>query len=193
MSIVNETPTTDPTPFDEFPVIDLERWRTGDDTERELVAEQVNYALGTSGFLMLSNHGIDGDLISSVRDLSGELFALPTEAKERYRSPRPGSPGWLAPGVEANGYASGEATPADLKEAFSFGPTVEDPVVVTGRGLEDAANVYPAAIDGLEPAIAAYLDAGLGLAAELFVLLAAALRLPSDTFAAQCAHPLHTL
>ncbi|CAN5499994.1 2-oxoglutarate and iron-dependent oxygenase domain-containing protein [soil metagenome] len=193
MSTMNDAPIADPAPFAEFPVIDLERWRSGDEDDRRQIAEQVDYALSTSGFLMLANHGIDTELIETVRGLSGDLFALPAEIKGRYRSPRLGSPGWLAPGVEANGYASGEATPADLKEAFSFGPTGDHAVVVTGRGLDESVNVYPSEIDGLGPAVDAYLDAGVALSQDLFVLLADALGLPARTFAELCASPLHTM
>src|SRR6266566_3118243 len=46
--------------------------------------------------------------------------ALQRETKQRYAVTVAGR-GWLPPGVEADGYAEGTATPPDLKESFAVG------------------------------------------------------------------------
>ena len=56
-----------------------------------------------------------------MRDRCGAFFHLDRPLKDPYRSV-PGRPGWAPSGVEANAYASGEASPPDLKETLAFAP-----------------------------------------------------------------------
>ncbi len=119
------------------------------------------------------------------------FFGLPAETKQRY-AVTVGGRGWLPPGVEANGYAEGTATPPDLKESFAVGadqPT-GDPAV---DGYWFQPNVYPAEIPGLAPAVVGYLAAMRSLADELLVVCAAALGLETDFFTRHTGHATHTL
>jgi isopenicillin N synthase-like dioxygenase len=179
-------------PFAEFPVIDLALWRDGDDTRRAAVEHQVDHALRSSGFLLVTNHGIDAELARRLNETSRAFCALPVEVKERYLA-QPGGTGWIPSGVEANGYTSGEATPADLKEALSFGPVHEGAVTVTSAGLVPCTNVYPAEAEDIEAMVRSYIAEALHLANELFELFAAALGLDPDHFAKHCTDTLHTL
>src|ERR1700733_11511938 len=83
------------------PVIDLTPWRTGDDRARSAVAAQVDAALRSVGFFLISGHGVPDDLRAQVRDQARKFFALPRETKRRYAVTVAGR-GWLPPGVEAN-------------------------------------------------------------------------------------------
>jgi isopenicillin N synthase-like dioxygenase len=102
------------------PVIDLTPWRTGDEQARSAVAAQVDAALRTVGFFLISGHGVPDDLRTQVRVQARKFFALPKQTKRRYAVTVAGR-GWLPPGVEANGYAEGTQTPPDLKESFAVG------------------------------------------------------------------------
>lgn len=173
------------------PVIDLTPWRTGDEAARSAVAAQVDEALQRIGFFLVTGHGVDERLRAAVRAEARAFFRLPAEVKQRY-AVTVGGRGWLPPGVEANGYAEGTATPPDLKESFAVG--ADQP---TGDPEIDSywfqPNVYPAETPGLEPALAGYLTAMRSLADELLVLCAAGLGLEGDFFTRHTGHPTHTL
>ena len=186
--------TADPTSVLTVPEIDIERWRTGDAAARADIQQQVDTALATTGFLVITNHGVPDQLVSDVRDTSAEVFALPTETKATYRqSAGIGGPGWCPIGAEANAYASGEETPPDLKEAWSIAPIGEGAMVPTSRGIKPSHNLFPAEVPAFEGAVRGYLDAGMALAQDLFELLALAAEVPADTFAKLCSSPLHTM
>jgi len=173
------------------PVIDLDPWFGGDAAARAAVAAEVDAALQSVGFFLISGHRVPGDLRARVRAQARAFFALPPEAKRRYAVTVAGR-GWLPPGVEANGYAEGTATPPDLKESFAVGadrPT-GDPDV---DGYWFQPNVYPAEVPELEPAVVAYLARMRALADELLVLCAAALGLERDFFTRHTGHATHTM
>ena len=173
------------------PVIDLRPWLSGDETARAAVAAKVDEALQSVGFFLVQGHGVPGELCARVRAGARAFFALPREVKQRY-AVTVGGRGWLPPGVEANAYAEGTATPPDLKESFAVGadqPT-GDPEV---DGYWFQPNAYPAEVPALEPAVVAYLARMRGLADELLVLCAAALGLDSDFFTRHTGHATHTM
>ena len=173
------------------PVIDLTPWLSGDDTARAGVAAQVDAALQSVGFFLITGHGVPGSLRATVREHARAFFALPDAVKRPY-AVTVGGRGWLPPGVEANGYAEGTQTPPDLKESFAVGadwPT-GDPEV---DGYWFQRNVYPAEVPALQPAVVAYLARMRELADELLVLCAAALNLESDFFTRHTGHATHTM
>ena len=173
------------------PVIDLTPWLSGGAAGRAAVAAQVDEALQSVGFFLISGHGVPGGLRGQVREQARAFFALPADVKQRYRV-TVGGRGWLPPGVEANGYAEGTATPPDLKESYAVG--ADQP---TGIAEVDSfwfqPNVYPAELPGLEPAVVTYLGRMRELADELLVICAAALGLDADFFTRHTGHATHTM
>lgn len=191
---MTSAPAATSAPSTAIPIIDLGRWRSGDESERTAVAAAVDQALQTSGFLVVTGHGISTSLIDDARRVALEAFALPESTKDRYRQREGiGSTGWIPLGAEANGYASGEETPPDLKEAWSTGPTGDAPLVMSSGGLVPSIDRFPSEVSEFRPVITRYLDENMELAAELFHLLAVAAGVPDDTFLRQCRAPLHTL
>ena len=184
------------------PVIDIAPWLGsgensgsgkdgGSDRGRAEVAAQADAALQQVGFFLISGHGVPGELRAGVREQARAFFALPAQVKQRY-AVTVGGRGWLPPGVEANGYAEGTATPPDLKESFAVGadqPT-GDPRI---DGYWFRPNVYPAEVPQLEPAVVAYLARMRALADELLVICAAALCLDRDFFTRHTGHATHTM
>jgi isopenicillin N synthase-like dioxygenase len=173
------------------PVLDLAPWYSGDSTTRAALAGQLDAALSSVGFLLVTGHGVPADLRAAVREAGRAFFALPDEVKHRYAVGVAGR-GWLPPGVEANGYAEGTRTPPDLKESYSVG--ADQPV-----GIPDVdaywfqQNVWPAEIPQLHAVVTAYLVQMRRLADDLLELCAAALSQPLDFFTAPSNHPTHTL
>ena len=170
---------------DDFPVIDLAAWRNGDDETRAGIARHVDHALQASGFLLVTGHGIDPALPERLRRAAHAFFALPASAKDPYRS-LPGTPGWNPTGVEANGYASGTASPPDLKESLTFGPAGAGATILGRDGLLPCVNVYPAEVDGMAPLVERYLAAARALADDLLVLLGHAIGAAPDVFTQAC-------
>jgi len=173
------------------PVIDLRPWFGGDEAARAAVAAEVDGALQSVGFFLISRHGVAEELRARVRAQARAFFALPPETKQRY-AVTVGGRGWLPPGVEANGYAEGTQTPPDLKESFAVGADRQ-----TGDPEVDAywfqPNVYPAEVPEMQPAVLAYLARMRELADELLVICAAALGLDDDFFTRHTGHATHTM
>jgi isopenicillin N synthase-like dioxygenase len=172
-------------------VIDLAPWFSADVQARADVAAQIDRALQSVGFFLVSGHGVAQELRAGVRSGAREFFALPPEVKQRY-AVTVGGRGWLPPGVEANGYAEGTQTPPDLKESFAVGADLPtgDPAV---DGYWFQPNVYPAEVPALEAAVVAYLARMRELADELLVLCATALGLDGDFFTRHTGHATHTM
>jgi len=174
---------------DLVPIIDLTPWFTGGDGDRAAVAATVDEALRTSGFLLITGHGVPDEVRARARTTAREFFALPAAAKARYAT-QVGGRGWLPPGAEANGYAEGTETPPDLKESFSL--AADQP---TGDAAIDARwfrpNVWPAEVPDLEPVITDYIDRMHRLSDQLMALCAVALGLPAGHFEPFLNHPTY--
>ena len=173
------------------PVIDLTPWFGGDQEARAAVAARVDAALQSVGFFLITGHGVPSQMRTRVRAGARAFFTLPREAKQRYAVTVAGR-GWLPPGVEADGYAEGTATPPDLKESFAVGadqPTGDAEV----DGYWFQPNVYPAEVPELEPDVIAYLAQMRELADELLVVCAAALGLEDDFFTRHTGHATYTM
>jgi isopenicillin N synthase-like dioxygenase len=99
------------------PLVDLAPWAAGD---RASVAAAVDAALRTSGFMLVTGHGVADDDRAAVRDVARRFFALPTAVKADH-AVAVGGRGWLPPGVEANAAAEGVTSPPDMKETFAVG------------------------------------------------------------------------
>ncbi|HEX3592456.1 MAG TPA: 2-oxoglutarate and iron-dependent oxygenase domain-containing protein [Pseudonocardiaceae bacterium] len=169
------------------PSIDLTPWFDGGEQGRQAVAAEVDHALRTSGFLLVTGHGVGTGLRTRVRALARDFFALPEDVKARY-AVGVGGRGWIPPGAEANGYAEGTETPADLKESYSF--AADDP---TGDPAADSVwflpNVWPAEVPELQPVLTEYLARMRRLSDELMSVCAVALGLSADHFATYLSHP----
>lgn len=174
---------------DYVPSIDLSPWFAGTAEGRAAVAARVDDALRTAGFLLVTGHGVSDELRARVRAAARRFFALPADVKRRYAVPV-GGRGWIPPGAEANGYAEGSVTPADLKESYSL--AADDP---TGDPAVDRnwfpPNVWPAEIPELRTVVTEYLRRMHVLSDELLAICAVALGLPADHFAAYLRHPTY--
>ena len=171
------------------PVIDVAPWLSGDPAGRAAAAAQVDQALQSLGFFLITGHGVPKELRAQVRAQARAFFALPADVKQRY-AVTVGGRGWLPPGVEGNAYAEGTETPPDLKESFAVGADER-----TGAldGFWFQPNVYPAEVPQLQPVVLEYLGRMHQLADELLRLCAAALGLEHDFFTRCTGHATHTM
>jgi isopenicillin N synthase-like dioxygenase len=172
---------------DYVPSIDLRPWLHGDHQDRRRLAERVDDALRTAGFLLITGHGVDPAVRGRVRAHAREFFVLPDAVKAKY-AVVVGGRGWLPPDAEANGYAEGTATPPDMKESLSFAADMP----IGDPGVDKVwfrQNTWPTEIPALRPALTEYLASMRLLADELMSICAVALGLPIDHFAAYRRHP----
>jgi len=169
------------------PVIDIAPWFDGSD--RAGVAAQVDEALRSVGFFLVTGHGVPDRARDDVRAAARTFFALPPEAKRPYAVSVAGR-GWLPPGVEANGYSEGTETPPDLKESYSVGADSRT-APLDGYWFQD--NVYPDVVPELEVAVEDYLGRMKSLADELMTICGVALGLEPDFFTRHTGHATHTM
>jgi isopenicillin N synthase-like dioxygenase len=167
------------------PVINLAPWFEGTPAGKAEVAKQVDAACRSIGFLVITEHGINPQLITRVGRASERFFAMPLTDKRKVDRPRPDAVrGYSAVGEEGLSYSLEEAAPGDLKESFSMGPprVVQDEYHIGPQaGTHFATNVFPP-VDDFEACYTEYFDAMSALARELMCMFAVALKLPETFF-----------
>jgi isopenicillin N synthase-like dioxygenase len=169
----------------QVPIIDLGGWGT---SRSAAVAEAVDHACTTVGFMQIVGHGIDPDVIEQMLAAADGFFMLPLEEKLRAAPPHPGiNRGYAALGTEALSYSLGvEQSPPDLFEAFNVGPEHvdrSDPVVAADPHDFFAPNVWPARPASMADAFSAYFDQAHRVALLLTDVFAVALGLADGWFA----------
>lgn len=161
--------------------VDLREWQSGGAAAQRVCAA-VDESLQQAGFLLVTGHGLDPELPSSLRAAARRFFALPADVKSRY-SAGVGGRGWIGPGKEANGFAEGTETPPDLKESFTSG--AQTPVGIPEiDGYWFAPDVWPTETPELRELFTAWTSQMRRLSDDLLALMAAALGLvgPDNPF-----------
>ena len=104
-----------------IPVVDLSKFKSGDEAqEREFVAE-LGQAFREVGFVSVVNHGIDEEMVQEFYDAAYAFFKLPREIKQKYEIPgAAGQRGYTSFGKEH----ARQSKVADLKEFFQIGQEI---------------------------------------------------------------------
>ena len=106
-----------------IPRLDLNLYINGDAAQRKQFSDAIGKAFNETGFVTITNHGLDKQLIDQLYEDVKALFALPDETKQKYEIPGlAGQRGYTGKGKET---AKGFKTP-DLKEFWQIGQTVTD-------------------------------------------------------------------
>ena len=165
---------------DTLPVIDIAPLlRCGSSRQCRQVAGLIGEACRSHGFFYSSGHGVDDALQLSLRQASGEFFALPEQEKMRIAMAH-GGRAW-------RGYfpVGGELTSGrpDLKEGLYLGTELaaDDPRVQGGWPLHGA-NLWPGRPPGLQAAVLDYMAAAGRAAQALLAGMALSLGLEQDWF-----------
>jgi len=103
----------------EAPVIDVGPLLAGEEGALDDVARRLFRACTEIGFFYVVNHGLDERLIAASFDASRELFALPTEAKQRVRM-NVHQCGWQPANTAVNTQALDGPAKPQANEAFKF-------------------------------------------------------------------------
>lgn len=169
----------------QFPVFELGGFESAAGPERARLGAEVDRICRETGFLAITNHGVDQAIIDAIWGKATAFFDLPPEEKQSSAPPAPGYPyGYLGPELEALAASKGVETPPDLKESFNGGPlSVPEGITdETALAFCYAPNIWPGAPDGFREAWEAYYEAMEDLAARIMRLFAVALKLPDDHF-----------
>jgi len=110
-----------------IPRLDLNEYINGDTSQRKKFSDEIGKAFNETGFVTITNHGLDKQLIDKLYTDIKALFALPDDVKAKYEIPElAGQRGYTGKGKET---AKGFKQP-DLKEFWQIGQTVtDDPAV----------------------------------------------------------------
>lgn len=177
------------------PVIDISGWAAAGPRTRAAIADRIDRAGRTVGFMQIVGHGIAAATIDALTDAIDRFFALDPAVKAQYRSPRPEiNRGYSPPRSERLSYSLGVATPDDLFEAFNVGASVADFPHVAGLDpVVYAANIWPAEPTGFETAVARWFAAAGRVARTMTEIFAVALGLPDRYFDAYTDHSIDVL
>jgi len=106
-----------------IPRLDLNTYINGDAVQREQFSDNIGKAFNDTGFVTITNHGLDKQVIDKLYDDVKALFALPDNIKDKYEIPGlAGQRGYTGKQKET---AKGFTAP-DLKEFWQIGQTVTD-------------------------------------------------------------------
>jgi len=174
--------STDLTPTDLIPVLDLQPLLDGDKRGINALAVDLGKALEETGFFSIINHGVPWSMVEAIYEATRHLHALPQSQKDAITMDRTHG-GYLGMGAGTS-YASeiaGEVRKPNQNEAF----------FVHEGGYREG-NQYPN-LEGFEDLTATYIQAMQGLAASLMPLLAISLELDPEFFASDFDIPSVTL
>ena len=167
------------------PVIDISPWRGGDVAARRALAAEVDRTCREIGFMVISGHGVDPDLITAVESVSRTFFDLPLEEKMRIVRPAPDvTRGYMPMKAEVLVRSRGGGAPGDLNESLMIGPVdVTDAPYYTApaAGRHFAKNLWPARPEGLRQVYESYYRVMDALAIDLMRLFAWPSTCPSAT------------
>jgi isopenicillin N synthase-like dioxygenase len=163
------------------PIIDLAPYFAGTAEGKAQVANKVDEACRSIGFLVITHHGIPARADARVSQLSRRFFDMPLAEKRKVDRPREDAVrGYSAVGEEGLSYSLEEAAPGDLKESFSIGPSNvphDDYHRGPAAGPHFEPNSWPP-IDGFREAYEAYFEAMSDLSRSLMRIFALGLRCP---------------
>jgi isopenicillin N synthase-like dioxygenase len=150
------------------------------------LARCVDEACTSIGFLLISDHGLDQEILDDAFALSGNFFDGDQALKDRWHPNGPGAQRGYH-GYETRGLAAtlGKETPPDLRESFFLGP-LDDHLDHFGHSPDAAAvyapNIYPVTPDGFSAALMALYRQFESLSASLLKVMALALGAPENYF-----------
>jgi len=163
-----------------LPIIDMAPLFGRDAAVRGAVAREIEAACRDSGFFYAAGHGVPGGVLARLDAASRRFFALPRAAKAKVAMEQGGAAwrGWFP--------LEGELTSGkpDQKEGLYLGTELgpDHPRVRAGWPLHGA-NLWPAEVPELRPAVEDFMSAATRAGHALMEGVALALGLEADYFA----------
>ena len=109
--------------------IDLGAFLRGSAVEQAAIAASVDDICRCTGFLIIENHEVSGEIIENAWTHSRAFFDLPLEEKLTAKSADPKCPrGYFPMASETLAKSLGVDTPPDVKESFGIGRLNAPPI-----------------------------------------------------------------
>jgi isopenicillin N synthase-like dioxygenase len=167
------------------PLVDIAPYvGDGSADERARVAESMDAACRTVGFVQVVGHGVADDVIAGLGAAMDGLFGLPPEVTGRYRTPPEVNRGYAPPKSESLSLSLGLESATrmnDFFEAFNVGAAASWYPDLHLPQPEFAENTWPD-LPGFEDAVMAYFAEAARVARILTRIFADALGLPAGFF-----------
>ncbi|MGO3345975.1 MAG: isopenicillin N synthase family dioxygenase [Marinomonas sp.] len=170
--------TSESAAFTSIPAVNIAGLFSDQKEDRLQVAQALGQAAKDVGFLYVTGHNIDPQLIADLRTATKQFFDQPMEKKLAYYIGASAShKGYVPEGEEI--YGTGKP---DHKEAFDVGfPAAKDHPLVLAKTPLIGDNDWPV-LEGFQSKVRAYYAAVFALGRRLFSGFALALGLPEDHF-----------
>lgn len=170
------------------PTVDVQAALAGDPEGLNNAAQAVDDACVSSGFFVITGHGVTSNLVDDVMDTARQFFRLPMAEKQKVAPPGPEHyRGFL--GLDTTSLAAtlgDDETPPDLCESFNVGrfddPDLRARAYVPGAEATFCPNVWPEHPAGLRPLFEYYYQTLEKLCLNLLDVFARALDLPAGWF-----------
>jgi isopenicillin N synthase-like dioxygenase len=177
-----------------IPVIDITRFSAGSPAERQAIAQAVDAAARTAGFMQITGHGIPDTVLDGLKAAMDGFFGQPLAAKMAWR---PASVrinrGYSGPLSERLSYSLGVASAADLFEAFNVGAPASNWPELGLDPLDYPENLWPDTPAHFRTGVEAWFVHAGTVARRMTAIFALALGLPEDYFAPFQDHSLDVL
>lgn len=159
----------------EVPRINLKDYREGAPADRAKFIQTVGNGLKDIGFLNVTGHGLDPQLIENAYSLFREFFAMDESIKNKYDQVAGGARGYTPFGREH----AKDTTIPDLKEFWHIGQELP-----AGHPYKPQYpdNIWPQELPDLKPTSVALYKAFEDCAATLLEAVALYFELPATTF-----------
>ncbi|HEY7244608.1 MAG TPA: 2-oxoglutarate and iron-dependent oxygenase domain-containing protein [Xanthobacteraceae bacterium] len=166
------------------PLIDIQPFLHGSDTQKEEVARQLDRTCRDLGFLLITGHGVPAKLRAAFESAMMSFFSLPAEIKRSWAATPDNVRGYRGMNATALSKSRDQDSPPDLMERFTIGQVdiPDDAYHNSRRRTYFQENRWPELIPAVEVAACGYYREMERLAAALMRLLARALQLPERHF-----------
>ena len=169
------------------PTVDISAALAGDANALADAARAVDEACRTSGFFVITGHGIAPELVEEVMAAGRRFFQLPYADKQRVAPPGPEHyRGYLGMDTTSLAATLGDTVPPDLCESFNIN-RFDDPedrarAYVDGADAAVHPNMWPDEPAELRPVLERYYAIMEHLCKAMLPILAEALGLPATWF-----------
>ena len=174
---------------DDIPTIDIAPFLAGGDAEKHAIARAVAEVCETTGFLIVSGHGIPRSVLDNAFEASRAFFDLGQTEKDKSHPIGPARQrGYHALATRGLANTLDKSVPPDLRETFFLGP-IDDHAKhfadIPEAATAYAPNIHPDTPEGFSPALRAVYRAYERLSVDLLRIFAVALGIPEESFTAK--------
>lgn len=179
------------------PTVDISAYRTdsADPAARAAVADQLDQACRTVGFVQIVGHGIPDHVADDLAAALDEFFALPLETKKQYRRAPGDNRGYAPPKSESLSMSLGVASASAMNDFYEAITVGTEAAAFPGLDLPAgsyAHNTWPEA-PGFRPAVEEWFRRAQGLSRILLHAFTDALGLEPGYFDGLIDHSIEVL